>query len=130
MDLQRQHTIGQRLRGAGRAGRWLGALAGAVLAATVLAACSAPPRGNLRYLEPESYRIENPSADRALVTGKACAFAVHEAEQRAQEIANFNLRRLTGDAPYRIEFSRLSETTEGNQVCVEMQAQAIPHRFR
>ena len=108
------------------AGLWLGAFVGAVLAA-----CSAPPpRGNLQYIEPDTYRIENPSKDRALATGIGCAFTVNEAEQRAGEVATFNLRRMTGDARYRIEISRLRETSEANQVCVEVQAQAIPPRFR
>ena len=81
------------------AGLWLGAFVGAVLAA-----CSAPPpRGNLQYIEPDTYRIENPSKDRALATGIGCAFTVNEAEQRAGEVATFNLRRMTGDARYRIE---------------------------
>jgi hypothetical protein len=109
-----------------RSALWLGALAWAVLAA-----CSAePPRGNLQNIEPETYRVENPSADRALATGVGCASTENEAEQRAREVSTFNLRRVTGNARYRIEFSRVRETSEPNRVCVELQAQAIPPRFR
>jgi hypothetical protein len=125
MRARGRHAAGNRRTAGAWAGLWLGALA------ALLAACSAPPRGNLQYIEdPDTYRIGNPSPDRALATGIGCAFTVGEAETRAREIATFNLRRLTGEARYRVEFSRLRETPEGNQVCVEYQAQAIPPRFR
>ncbi len=104
---------------------WLGTLAWAVLAA-----CSAaPPSGNLQYIEPDTYRVENPSADRALVTGIGCAPTANEAEERAREVSTFNLRRVTGNARYQIEYSRLRETSQSDRVCVEVQAQAIPLRL-
>jgi hypothetical protein len=125
MRARGRRATGKRRSGGAGAGLWLGALA------AVLAACSAPPpRGNLQYVEQDTFRIENPSPDRALATGIGCAFTVGEAETRAREIATFNLRRLTGNAHYRVEYSRLRETPEDNQVCVEYQAQAIPPRFR
>lgn len=127
-----QYSGSSRKRSAGIAGSsrkrsalWLGGIAWAILAA-----CSAaPPRGNLQYIEPDTYRVENPSADRALVTGIGCAPNVNEAEERAREVSTFNLRRVTGNALYRIEFYRLRETSEADRVCVEMQAQAIPFRL-
>ena len=116
-------------RGAGspreRSSPWLGAFAWVILAAC----SSAPPPGNLQYIEPDTYRVENPSPDRALVTGIGCAPTAREAEERAREVSTFNLRRVTGNARYSIEFSRLRETSESSQVCVEMQAQAIPFRL-
>ena len=88
-----------------------------------------PPKGNLQYIEQDTFRIENPSADRAVATGIGCGFTFGEAEQAARDTSSFNLRRVTGSTRYRIEFSRLSETVQSNKVCVEVQAKAVPPRL-
>jgi len=100
------------------------------LALPLWVACSEPPRGNLKYIEPEQYSIDNPSRDRALATGIGCGFNPKDAEAKAQETAAFNLRRLTGEAHYRIEFTRLRDVPDPRQACVELQARAIPYRLR
>jgi hypothetical protein len=96
------------------------------LGAWALAACSEPPRGSLKYLDQEQVRVENPSKDHALATGIGCGATLKEAEQKARETAQFNLRRVTGDARYRVEFTRVREVPEPQQACLEMEARAIP----
>jgi hypothetical protein len=99
-------------------------------AGLALAACSEPARGNLKYIEQDQFAIDHPSRDRALATGIGCGFTLQEAERRAQETASFNLRRLTGDARYRVEFTRLREVPDPHRACVELEARAIPPRLR
>lgn len=95
-----------------------------------LLACSEPPRGNLKYIQQDQFDIDNPSQDRALATGIGCGFTLKDAEARAQEVSSFNLRRMTGNARYHIEFTRLREVPDPKQACVELQARAIPPRLR
>jgi hypothetical protein len=105
------------------------ALAGGGMFLALWACSKPPPRGNLRYIQQNTFSIENPSADRAIATGIGCGFTMNDAEQSARETARFNLRRLTGDARYRVQFVRLKETVEASKVCIELQAQAIPPRL-
>lgn len=96
----------------------------------LISACSSSaPRGNLQYLDPDTYRIGNPSRDRATATGIGCAFSANEARQRAEEVSQFNLRRLTGDARYSVQYTLLHETDEPNRVCFELEARAVPPRL-
>jgi hypothetical protein len=113
--------------------RWRNvALAAAVAAIALLLAggCSEGPPGNLRFIQPDAYIIDHPSPDRASATGKGCAFTVSEAEQRAREVSEFNLRRLTGQARYRVEYTRISETQGQSETCVELTAHAVPSRLQ
>jgi hypothetical protein len=98
--------------------------------AAALMACSSEPRGNLKYIEQDQFAIGNPSKDRALATGIGCGFTMHEAEAAAEEVAQFNLRRLTGEARYRVEFTRLREIPDTQKACIELQARAVPPRLR
>src|SRR5579863_8322772 len=126
MDLKRtlrsrQHPVYPRVGSVLCLLPWLGLL---------VAACSSPPpRGNLQYLDPDTYSIGNPSRDRATATGIGCAFSAHDARQRAEEVSQFNLRRLTGDARYNVQFTLLKETDEPNRVCFEHKARAVPSRL-
>ena len=107
---------------------WVG-LAGICVNVSAGSCSPPPPKGNLQYIEQDTFSIENPSSDRAIATGIGCGFTVGEAEQYARDTSSFNLRRLTGSARYRIEFSRLNETVQPNKVCVELQARAVPPRL-
>ena len=116
---------GRRWRGLMRWGSLLSALG-----ACVMAGCSEPPRGNLKYLDQDQIRVENPSKDHALATGIGCGATMKEAEQRARDMSQFNLRRVTGDARYRVEFTRVREVPDPQQLCQELEARANPPLLR
>ncbi len=105
--------------------------AGVLLLVTLLWACSAePPLGDLDRIQDDQYRIGNPSRDRALATGIGCAGSQGDALGKAQDIAQFNLRTLTGAARYRVQYRTLREFQQPGQSCMEVEAKAVPLRTR
>ncbi len=101
-----------------------------LLGAAAVAGCSQPQRGTLQYLDQDQIRVEEPSKDHALATGIGCGFTVKEAEKRARDTSLFNLRRVTGDARYEVEFTRVREVPDPKQTCLELEARAIPPLLR
>lgn len=85
-----------------------------------------PVPKDLREIQDDRHRIENPSPKNALATGRGCAYSRREAMETARKVARFNLRSLTGDETYKVRFRLVSEKPEKGRVCVEMSARARP----
>ena len=99
---------------------WLGGLA------MVLATCTPSPEGDLSWVQDKNFRIGNPSATRAWVTGIGCAPTKDVALNKARAVATFNLRNLTGPNRYAIEYRVLGPIARKEPGCWEIQASAIP----
>lgn len=105
---------------------WLGM----ALLMGALAACGQPEplRNELFFIRPDQHQIENPSATAASATGSACAFDKKGAISSAQRTAEYNLRSLTGQSIYALEFHLQDIYERNGQVCVDVLAQATPTR--
>jgi len=93
--------------------------------------CSAPePTGDLLHIQDDQFRVGNLSRESAWATGIGCAGTENDAVGNAQDIAEFNLRNLTGAARYRIQYRVLRKIPTQGRACVEVEAQAISLRSR
>ncbi|MBI3993363.1 MAG: hypothetical protein HY342_08815 [Candidatus Lambdaproteobacteria bacterium] len=87
--------------------------------------CEAP--GNpLLDTRPERYRVTDPGGPHASATGEGCGFTDKEALEAARKVAHYNLRSMTGNADYKVEFRVLRQTVaERDRTCVEVEALAV-----
>ncbi|MEE8394973.1 MAG: hypothetical protein V3S29_02890 [bacterium] len=106
----------------------MAALCGAAALAALLAGCGQPPPP--AGARDTGYRVRNPSATRASVTGRGCGGTPKEAVAAARQDAAYNLRSVTGPARYEIAYTMLDKTVAGGQICVETEATAAPTRRR
>lgn len=112
---------------------WVAALCGAAALAALLAGCGQPPPPASTApagARDTGYRVRNPSATRASVTGRGCGGTAKEAVAAARQDAAYNLRSVTGPARYEIAYTMLDQTVAGGQICVETEATATPSRRR
>ena len=77
-----------------------------------------------------SYDPEYEVADRGMlkviVKGRACAFIAENAILYARQTAEFHLRSVVGNQNHRKEFKEVDRYFDGDQICVEMSAAAMP----
>ena len=99
---------------------------GVVLAVAALPGCGGKPlpTGELLGIQADQHRIEHPAKLGARATGLGCGADSGTAMASARRVAQFNLRRLTGEARYVVHFDRLGERRGAQEVCVEVAATA------
>ncbi len=103
----------------------------AVLLTGLVLGCSAePPLGELARIQDDQFSIGNLTRDRAWATGIGCGGSEGEAIAKAQDIAQFNLRSLTGASQYRVQYRVLRQMPQPGQACWEVEAKAVPLRMR
>ena len=77
-----------------------------------------------------SYDAEYKVADRGkldvIVKGKACALRADNAVLYARQTAEFHLRSVVGSQNHRKEFQEVDRYYDGDKICVEMSAAALP----
>ena len=77
-----------------------------------------------------SYDPEYKVADRGkldvIVKGRACALLADEAVIFARQTAEFHLRSVVGSQNHRKEFQEVDRYYDGDKICVEMRAAALP----
>jgi hypothetical protein len=98
--------------------------------AVTIGACAPAPQGELLRIQDDQFTIGDPSKDRAWATGIGCGGTEGEAVANARNIAQFNLRGLTGAARYRVEYRVLRRVADERQACVEVEARAAALRPR
>jgi len=99
----------------------------ALLLGTVVAACSSPKTGELRYIEDDRYAVRSPGPVRAVATGRGCGATERHAEVQARRLAEFNLRTVTGAARYNIDHELVGrEPQPDGTICVTVEARATP----
>lgn len=106
-------------------------VAGLLLAAAISAGCAAEPPARTReerfpYIQDGNFRVENPSRTRASATGIGCGGSEEEAIQDARSTAHYNLRGVTGNQTYRVEYLLLRKMPREGLHCVEVEARAVP----
>ena len=95
------------------------------LLALALGAC-AKPGDPLLDTRPERYRVIDPGGVNAAATGEGCGFTDKDALEAARKVAHYNLRSMTGNADYKVEFRMLRQTVaERDRICVEVEARAV-----
>ena len=77
-----------------------------------------------------SYDPEYKVADRGkldvIVKGRACALLAEDAVLYARQTAEFHLRSVVGSQNHRKEFHEVDRYYDGDKICVEMSAAALP----
>ena len=77
-----------------------------------------------------SYDPEYKVADRGLldviVRGRACALLADDAVLYARQTAEFHLRSVVGSQNHSKEFQEVDRYYDGDKICVEMSAAALP----
>lgn len=107
-------------------------LAGLLLpAGAFLAGCTteAPPpttEERFPYIQDPNFKLKNPSRARATATGIGCGGSEVEALVEARRTAHYNLRGVTGNETYRVEYLLLREVPREGLHCVEVEARAVP----
>ncbi len=72
------------------------------------------------------HSVINPSRRNAEATGIGCGPSRADAIKSALRVALFNLRKVTGNARYRVEFKVVDEKPGVEEYCLEMAAKARP----
>ena len=72
------------------------------------------------------HSVINPSKRNAEATGIGCGASRADAIKSARRVALFNLREVTGNARYRVDFKVIDEKPGGGEYCLEMSAKARP----
>lgn len=72
------------------------------------------------------HSVINPSRRNAEATGIGCGHSRADAIRSARRVARFNLREVTGNARYRVEFKVIDEKPGVEEFCIEMAAKARP----
>ena len=72
------------------------------------------------------HSVINPSRRRAEATGIGCGPSRADAIKSALRVSLFNLREVTGNARYRVEFKVIDEKPGVKEYCLEMSAKAKP----
>ena len=77
-----------------------------------------------------SYDQEYKVADRGkldvIVKGRACALLADDAVLYARQTAEFHLRSVVGSQNHRKEFQEVDRYYDGDKICVEISAAALP----
>ena len=108
-------------------GRFLLAVLTALALGVILTACADKKiEGILQNISDDRHSIANPSKRYASATGIGCGKIRKEALTTARQVAQYNLRSLTGPARYRIRYDIVREFSESNNICFEVSAQASP----
>ena len=87
--------------------------------------CSSAGKKFRAYYDPE-YKVEDRGMLEVMVKGRACAFLADDAVLYARQTAEFHLRSVLGNINHRKEFKEVDRFIDGDQICVEMSATALP----
>ena len=75
--------------------------------------------------DPE-YKVVDRGMLKVIVKGRACSFLADTAVLYAKQTAEFHLRSVVGSQNHRKEFQEVDRYYDGDKICVEMSAAALP----
>ena len=87
--------------------------------------CSSTGNKFLAYYGPEYKVIDRGKLD-VIVKARACALLTDDAVLYARQTAEFHLRSVVGSQNHRKEFQEVDRYFDGDKICVEMSAAALP----
>ena len=79
----------------------------------------------LASYDPEYKVVDRGKLD-VIVKGRACALLAADAVLYARQTAEFQLRSVVGSQNHRKEFQEIARYYDGDKICVEMSAAALP----
>jgi len=100
--------------------------AGAFLAGCAAQEPEEPADVRFPYIQDPNFKLKNPSRVHASATGIGCGGTEVEALVEARRTAHYNLRGVTGNQTYRVEYVLLREVPKEGLHCVEVEARAVP----
>ena len=87
--------------------------------------CSSTGNKFLAFYDPE-YKVADRGKLDVIVKGRACALLPDDAVLYARQTAEFYLRSVVGNQNHRKEFQEVDRYYDGDKICVEMSAAALP----
>ena len=72
------------------------------------------------------YKVADRGMLEVIVLGRACASLLRDAISGAKRTAEFHLRSVVGNQIHRKKFQEVDRYHEGDKICVEMSAAALP----
>jgi len=97
-----------------------------------LAACSEVVPGEMRYIQEDQRRVENPGKIGARAIGRGCDSTKGDALEMARRVALYNLRSVTGQARYTVTYRITnfipSAPEAQDYYCYEVEAESVLSR--
>ena len=77
------------------------------------------------FYDPE-FKVADRGMLDVIVLGRACASLLQDAISGAKRTAEFHLRSVVGNQNHRKKFQEVDRYYDGDKICVEMSAAALP----
>ena len=88
--------------------------------------CSPVDGNKLQIFHDLEFKVVDRGMIDAIVIGRACASLLHDAISGAKRTAEFHLRSVVGSQNHRKKFQEVDRYYDGDKICVEMSATALP----
>lgn len=96
-----------------------------IISQILFGGCSSTENKFLASYDPE-YKVADRGKLDVIVKGRACALLADDAVLYARQTAEFHLRSVVGSQNHRKEFQEVDRYYDGDKICVEMSAAALP----
>ena len=96
-----------------------------IISQILFSGCSSTVKKFLASYDPE-YKVADRGKLDVIVKGRACAHLADDAVLYAMQTAEFHLRSVVGSQNHRKEFQEVDRYYDGDKICVEMSAAALP----
>jgi len=96
-----------------------------IISQILFSGCSSTGNKFLASYDPE-FKVADRGKLNVIVKGRACAFLADDAVLSARQTAEFHLRSVVGSQSHRKEFLEVDRYYDGDKICVEMSAAALP----
>ena len=88
--------------------------------------CSPVVGNKLQTFHDLEYKVADRGMLDVIVLGRACASLLQDAISGAKRTAEFHLRSVVGNQNHRKKFQEVDRYYDGDMICVEMSAAALP----
>ena len=96
-----------------------------IISQILVSGCSSNGKKFLASYAPE-YKVSDRGKLDVRVKGRACSLLADDAVLYARQTAEFHLRSVVGSQNHRKEFQEVDRYYDGDKICVEMSAAALP----
>ena len=96
-----------------------------IISQSLFSGCSYNGKNFLAYYDSE-YKVADRGKLDVIVKGRACALLADDAVLYARQTAEFHLRSVVGSQNHRKKFQEVDRYYDGDKICVEMSAAALP----
>ena len=92
----------------------------------LLNGCSPVVVNKLQTFHDLEYKVSDRGMLDVIVKGRACSSRLQDAISGAKRTAEFHLRSVVGNQNHRKKFQEVDRYYDGDKICVEMSAIALP----